>query len=65
MEKVEIELEPGLAEEVRQAAFQLGLTAEDFLHLSLKSKLAEMQRDFEAAAHYVLTKNTELYHRLA
>lgn len=46
-------------------AQQLGVTAEDLLPISCEEKLGRLDGSFRDAADYVISKNKELYKRLA
>ena len=63
--KVAFELPPAQAEKLRAEAERLGLSPEDLARAALADLLADPDVDFHAAATQVLTKNQELYKRLA
>ncbi len=52
-------------ERLRAIAVRAGSTPEQVARLFLEEWLAERGNDFVAAAEYVLSKNAELYRRLA
>ncbi|HXG68412.1 MAG TPA: DNA-binding protein [Blastocatellia bacterium] len=64
MKTVEVELTKQVAARLQEAAKKLGITLEELLQVSVEEKLARLDSDFQAAADYVLSKNTELYKRL-
>ena len=47
------------------AAERLSVSPEELLALSIEEKLAQLNVEFHRASDYVLTKNAELYKRLA
>jgi hypothetical protein len=53
------------AAELRAAAEQLGISAEDLISQGVEEFLARRNETVRAAAAYVLRKNTGLYRRLA
>jgi hypothetical protein len=63
--KLAFELPPAQAEKLRTEAERLGLSPEDLARAALSDLLANPDADFHAAASRVLTKNEELYKRLA
>jgi hypothetical protein len=63
--KVAFDLPPAQAEKLRQEASRLGLTPDDLARAALTDLLAIPDEDFRAAADRVLSKNQELYRRLA
>jgi antitoxin FitA len=52
------------AEQLTNAASELGVSVEDLLRRITENFLAH-QEEFQTAAEYVLQKNIELYRRLA
>jgi hypothetical protein len=50
---------------LNELARQLGVAPEDLVRVSIEELLARPEADFEQAVDYVLTKNAELYRRLA
>lgn len=63
--KVAFELPAAQAQKLRAEAERLGLSPEDLARAALSDLLAAPDDDFAAAARRVLTKNEELYRRLA
>jgi hypothetical protein len=63
--KLALELKPAEAERLRVEAARLGLTPEDLARAALSDLLTEPSADFAVAARRVLSKNQELYKRLA
>ena len=50
---------------LNEMARQLGVGPEELVRVSIEELLTRPEADFEQAVDYVLTKNTELYRRLA
>ena len=50
---------------LNEMARQLGVVPEDLVRVSIEELLARPEADFEQTVDYVLTKNAELYRRLA
>jgi len=50
---------------LEDAAQKIGVSAEDLLRMSVEEKLARLDESFQKAADHVLSKNAELYKRLA
>ena len=50
---------------LNEMARQLGVVPEDLVRVSIEELLARPEADFEQAVDHVLTKNAELYRRLA
>ena len=48
-----------------EMARQLGIVPEELVRVSIEELLTRPEADFEQAVDYVLTKNAELYRRLA
>ena len=63
--KLSIDLSPAQADRLRLEAERLGLTPEDLARAAIADLLGTTGVDFKAAADRVLTKNAELYRRLA
>lgn len=63
--KLSIDLSPAQADRLRIEAERLGLAPEDLARAAIADLLAATGEDFKAAADRVLTKNQELYRRLA
>lgn len=53
------------ARKLEELAGVAGMTPEQFLRASIESWLSHPRPDFSDAASYVLSKNAELYRRLA
>lgn len=65
MKTLEVQLPEQTVLKLKEAAERLSISPEELLVLSLEEKLAQLDVEFQQAADYVLTKNTELYKRLA
>ncbi len=65
MKTLEVQLPEQTLSKLKEAADRLSISPEELLVLSLEEKLAQLDVEFQQAADYVLTKNTELYKRLA
>jgi hypothetical protein len=65
MKTLEVQLPEQTVSKLKEAAERLSISPEDLLVLSLEEKLAQLDIEFEQAANHVLTKNAELYKRLA
>jgi antitoxin FitA len=65
MKTIEVSLPEPTAQRLEDAAERLGVTAEDLLRISVEEKLSRLDGDFSDAADYVISKNRELYKRLA
>lgn len=65
MQTLEVELPDQTATKLQEAAKRLGITPESLAQISVEEMLARFDRDFLAAASYVLNKNAELYRHLA
>ena len=65
MKTFTINLPDETAEQLEALAQRLGVSAEDLLRSSVKEQMERLDDDFEQAAEHVLTKNAELYRRLA
>jgi len=64
MKILEIPVPDETAEKIEAAAQERGVSVEELVRRSVDEKLSRDAR-FESAARYVLTKNAELYERLA
>ncbi len=51
--------------ELKEVAGNLNITPEDLVRVSIDELLSRPDEDFQKAVDYVLTKNAELYRRLA
>ena len=63
--KVAIDLPPAQADKLRAEARRLGLSIEDLARAALSDLLSTPDADFQNVAKRILTKNSELYKRLA
>lgn len=63
--KVAFELPPTQADRLRAEAARLGLSPDDLARAALTDLLATPDAEFQAVAARVVTKNRELYKRLA
>ncbi|GFE68346.1 DNA-binding protein [Chroococcus sp. FPU101] len=65
MSNLTIQLSDEKLYQLEELAQRQGVTLEHLLQDKINDWLTENQPDFNRAANYVLTKNTELYQRLA
>ena len=65
MRNLEVHLEEPMVHRLEEAAQKLGLTPEELLRLSVEEKLAQLDEVFRTAVAHVVSKNAELYKRLA
>lgn len=65
METLEVQLSEPTISKLKEAAERLNISPEELMILSLEEKLAQLDGEFQRATEYVLTKNAELYKRLA
>ena len=63
--KLAFDLTPAEAEKLSAEAKRLGISPEDLARAALSDLLAAPDADFQNAARRVLTKNRDLYKRLA
>ena len=63
--KLAIELPPAQAEKLRAEAERLGLSAEELARAALNDLLSAPDPEFQAVARRVVSKNQDLYKRLA
>ena len=63
--KLAIELPPAQADKLRAEAQRLGLSVEDLARAALADLLSTPDAEFQDVANRILTKNRELYKRLA
>jgi hypothetical protein len=63
--RLAIELPPAQADKLRAEAQRLGLSPEDLARAALSDLLSAPDSDFQAAARRVISKNQDLYKRLA
>lgn len=62
---LQVDLPDHVAARLAAAAERLNVTPEELLTMSVEEKLAQLEQEFDGTAEYVLTKNDELYRRLA
>jgi hypothetical protein len=65
MKSLEVQIEEPTADRLEAAAGKLGITPEELLRLSVEEKLERLDESFRAAVDEVISKNSELYKRLA
>ena len=65
MTSITVQLEDAKAKALREKAERYGLKAEQFLVASVDDLVGQPDPDFDSAARRVLSKNEELYKRLA
>jgi hypothetical protein len=65
MTTITVQLEDSKAALLREKAEEYGLSLDQFVMASIEDLLAQPQPEFEAAMSRVLSKNKELYMRLA
>jgi len=65
MTTVTLQLDDAKADALRQKAHRVGLEPEQLLTASVDDLIGQPDADFDAAANRVLSKNRELYRRLA
>jgi hypothetical protein len=65
MTAVTVAFDEARLQRLHQAADRLGLSVEELVRLSVDEYLERRQEAVREAAEYVLTKNAELYRRLA
>ncbi len=63
--KVAFDLPPAQAVRLQEEAARLGIAPADLAKAAVSDLLAAADEDFRTAAERVLTKNRELYRRLA
>ena len=63
--KLSVDLSPAQADRLRQQAERLGLAPEELARAAIADLLATPDDEFKHAADRVLSKNQELYRRLA
>lgn len=62
---MELELNEAQVEQLRARAKSLGIAPEELARAAIADLLASSDEDFEQAVEHILTKNRELYERLA
>ena len=65
MTTITVQLEDAKAQALREKAKRYGLKAEQFLMASINDLVVQPDPDFDQAARRILSKNKELYRRLA
>ena len=65
MKSLEVQIEEPTVDRLEAAAEKLGITPEELLRVSVEEKLDRLDESFRAAVDQVITKNAELYKRLA
>jgi hypothetical protein len=65
MTNITLQVEDAKAEALRKKAERFGLNIEQFLMASIDDLIGRPDSDFDEAARRVLSKNRELYQRLA
>lgn len=65
MKSLEVQVEEPTVDRLEAAAEKLGITPEELLRVSVEEKLASLDESFRAAVDQVISKNEELYKRLA
>ncbi len=65
MTTMTLQIDDAKAEALRSRAQRVGLEPEQLLRASLDDLIAQPDDDFDEAANRVLSKNRELYQRLA
>ncbi len=65
MTTMTLQLDDAKADALRLKAQRVGLDPEQFLRASIDDLIAQPNADFDEAAKRVLSKNRELYRRLA
>ena len=65
MTTITLQIEDSKAESLREKAMRYGLQPEQFLTASVENLIGQPESDFDEAARRVLSKNRELYRRLA
>jgi hypothetical protein len=63
--KILIELPPAQADKLREEAARQGISPEELARAAVTDLLATPDPDFRAVAERVISKNRELYKRLA
>jgi ubiquinone/menaquinone biosynthesis C-methylase UbiE len=62
---IPVDLNPGQLEQLRERAKRLGIQPEELARAAVSDLLNVPDAEFESAMEFVLTKNAELYRRLA
>lgn len=65
MKSLEVQIEEPTVDRLEAAAQKLGITPEELLRVSVEEKLERLDESFRAAVDQVVSRNAELYKRLA
>ena len=65
MTRITVQLDDTKADLLREKAKRFGLSPNQFVSASIEDLLAQPEPEFDIAAQKVLSKNKELYKRLA
>lgn len=65
MTTITVQLDDSKAALLQEKAEKYGITLDEFVTASIKDLLAQPEPEFDAAMRKVLSKNKELYKRLA
>ncbi len=65
MTRITVQLDDAKADLLREKAKKFGLSPNQFVAASIEDLLAQPEPEFEIAVQKVLSKNKELYKRLA
>jgi len=65
MVRITVEIEDSKATLLKKKADKFGLLPDQFVAATIEDLIGQPELDFEAAMHRVLSKNKELYDRLA
>ena len=65
MTTITVQLDDTKAALLQEKAEKYGISLDEFVTASIEDLLAQPEPEFEAAMHKVLSKNKELYKRLA
>jgi len=65
MKRLTINLSEETAAQLKAASKKAGVKPEDFLLVSLREKLANIDPEFTEVLRYVMKKNADLYRRLS
>lgn len=65
MTRIIVEIDDSKAALLKEKARKFGLLPEQFVTASIEDLLSQSESDFESAMRRVLSKNQELYERLA
>ena len=65
MKSLTINIPDEKLKQLQQLAEENGMTTEELIQTKINEWLTQNPKDFSEIANYVLTKNSELYNRLA